>query len=90
MLATLGIAISITTIIINLMGSYILEKQMNKKSKSKKPDQKVWAVIDMRYGVVGLYATRRLAMKACNDGVGLDSGYAGSVLSMVVRQSVEA
>ena len=60
---------------------------MQKKQKIE-PDQKVWAVIDVRYGVVGLYATKRLATKACDEGIGLDSGYAGTVRSMVVRRSV--
>jgi hypothetical protein len=59
------------------------------KAKRKR-QQKVWAVIDMKYGIVGLYATKRLATKACDDGIGLDSGYAGTVQSMVVRKSVGA
>jgi len=60
---------------------------MQKKQRIEQ-DQKVWAVIDVRYGVVGLYATKRLATKACDEGIGLDSGYAGTVRSMVVRRSV--
>ena len=60
---------------------------MQKKQRIEQ-DQKVWAVIDVRYGVVGLYATKRLATKACDEGIRLDSGYAGNVRSMVVRRSV--
>jgi hypothetical protein len=58
--------------------------------KKRKRQQKVWAVIDMKYGIVGLYATKRLATKACDEGIGLDSGYAGTVRSMVVRKSIKA
>lgn len=61
------------------------ERTMDKKCEQ---EQKVWAVVDMKYGVVGLYATKGLAMKACEEGIGLDSGYAGSVEAMVVRKSV--
>ena len=61
-----------------------------KKSKPKLPDQKVWAVIDLKYGIVGLYASKRLATKACDEGIGLASGYAGTVRSMVVRKSIKA
>jgi hypothetical protein len=56
----------------------------------EKYTEQVWAVVDMKYGVVGLYATKQLATKACKEGVGLDSGYAGSVEVMVVRKSVDA
>jgi hypothetical protein len=59
------------------------------KAKRKR-QQKVWAVIDMKYGIVGLYATKRLATKACDEGIGLDSGYAGKVRAMVVRKSITA
>jgi hypothetical protein len=59
------------------------------KAKRKR-QQKVWAVIDMKYGIVGLYATKRLATKACDEGIGLDSGYAGTVRAMVVRKSITA
>lgn len=73
-----------------LFGRKINEARLNKRSKPMQSDLKVWAVIDMRYGVVGLYATKQLAMKACDQGVGLDSGYAGTIQAMVVRQSVDA
>ncbi len=52
--------------------------------------EKVWAVIDLKYGIVGLYATKRLATKACDEGIGLNSGFAGTVRSMMVRKSIEA
>jgi hypothetical protein len=58
---------------------------MDKKCEQ---EQKVWAVVDMKYGVVGLYATKALATKACEEGIGLDSGYAGTVEAMVVRKSI--
>lgn len=56
----------------------------------RKLSQKVWAVIDAKYGVVGLYANKRLATEACDEGIGLDSGYVGTVRSMTVRKSIKA
>ncbi|MFO0078592.1 MAG: hypothetical protein ACK53V_17155 [Planctomycetota bacterium] len=64
--------------------------ELDRVKAKRKLNQKVWAVIDVRYGIVGLYATKRLATKACDEGIGLDSGYAGTVRSMVVRKSIEA
>lgn len=45
----------------------------------------VWAVVDQRYGVVGLYWTKNEASRACDAGVGLDSGYAGSIQPMRIH-----
>ena len=64
--------------------------ELDRVKSRRKPDQKVWAVIDRKYGIVGLYATKRLATKACDEGIGLDSGFAGTVRSMVVQKSVGA
>lgn len=58
---------------------------MDKKCEQ---EQKVWAVVDMKYGVVGLYATKGLAMKACKEAIDLVSGYAGTVQAMTVRKSI--
>lgn len=54
------------------------------KAVPKKPLQ-VWAVVDQRYGVVGLYWTKDEASRACDAGVGLDSGYAGSIQPMRIH-----
>ena len=45
----------------------------------------VWAVVDERYGVVGLYWTKDEASRACDAGVGLDSGYAGWIQPMRIH-----
>ncbi len=74
----------------DVCGDCIAKFSEAKAKRESKQDQKVWAVIDVRYGIVGLYATKRLATKACDEGIGLDSGYAGTVRSMVVRKSVKA
>lgn len=65
-------------------------REENINNKKQPTEQKVWAVIDVKYGIVGLYASKRLAMKACDEGIGLDSGYSGTVRAMVVRKSIKA
>lgn len=64
--------------------------QLDRAKAKRKLSQKVWAVIDAKYGVVGLYANKRLATEACDEGIGLDSGYVGTVRSMTVRKSIKA
>jgi len=56
-----------------------------KPAKIVKRPTLVWAVMDERYGVVGLYWTKDDASRACDAGVGLDSGYAGSIQPMRIH-----
>jgi len=64
------------------------EKDHEQAVRIYEKDQKVWAVVDYKYGIVGLYTTWRLARKACDEGIGLVSGYAGTVRSIKVHNSI--